>query len=274
MRNSRDSKTIGSMYTTVVLLDYIRTYCAGVPLYLPEYLNRELGIVDAYTTANSLVRQHLLERQEEGVVRLTEAGLALLQEQETYVRFFRCASPYVTILDYEAQAKEMDAGTPFPAVMTALLEAQLLQRREQGDFEAVKNLHFDIAAICEEAGEDDRAVRHYVTALYYETSGVEYRERFQMLANRQKTARELEQLYSYTCIDPQIVAGIKRLQAAYTAEMADAVFTDDPLSINLCPREQFRALITDILQDTFDNREWQIFFWRAYKERIASTGKV
>lgn len=267
-RNHRRKKTLEQEYAKVIILDYIRKFSEGRKLYLPEYLSEELKLSDSTQLIGKLLRQNYLEKQGTDMVCITKKAEKYLQEKADYIKFFNLAVPYVSVEEYEAEKQAMKAEQSFESVMITVLLKKIKTLKEQDRYEAVKNLHFDIASLYELLGYRPQAMYHYLTTLYYETSGLEYYDKFLGFIARRSTAKEMEKLYSYTCIDPQIVAGIKRMKDSYVDEMIDKVFETNPISINLCLKEKYGELVTDIVNEDYKHKEWQIYFWQTYKQLI------
>lgn len=268
------NKTLEQEYARVVILDYVRKFSEGKKLYIPEYLNEELKLSDSAQVIGKLVRQKYLKRSGTDIVHLTAKAEAYLEDREDYIKFFNLAVPYVAINEYEAEKAAMKEKQSFEAIMITVLLKKIKCLKDEDRFEAVKNLHFDIATLYEQLNYQPQAMYHYLTALYYETSGLEHYDSFLRFIAKKSTAKEMERLYSYTCIDPQIIAGIKRMKDNYQDDMVDKIFEKNPISINLCVKEKYRELASDIVNGNYVNKDWQIYFWQTYKKLITKAKDI
>ena len=257
----------------VVLLDYIMNFSQDKDLFIPLYFKEELQIEDCQPLIRKLEKQGLLYKDDKGVLSVSEKGRIFLNENDDYVKFFKAAVQCVSISDYMEQKRKMKSNQNFTAVMVTLLLKQIPEHKKRDDFIGVKNLHFDIGYLYEYGGYRPQAMYHYLTSMYYETCGLEYYDNFLKYIDKKQTAKELERLYSYTYISPQIMNGIKRVKDTFCDEMVDKIYKDNPISINICNKENFKELACAIIEEKYVNKDWQMFFWKKYKKLIEVVDK-
>lgn len=272
-KDKETNKTAEREYAIAVVLNYIDKFAEKKELYIPEYFKTELKISGDVSFVQKLIKQGYLAKDAAKAVALTEKGKSYLTAKSDYVKFFNTASAYVEITEYEAEKQRTEGDKSFESVMIALLLKKIKDFKLQDDFIAVRNSHFDIAGLYEQIGYKPQAMYHYLTALYYETSGLEYYDTFLKYIAKKCTAKTMEQLYGFTCIDPQIITALIRLKDNYTEDMIQRIFEKNPININLCTEEKFKELAESIIGETFVNREWQVYFWEAYKGLIAVARK-
>lgn len=271
---TKQKKSVEKKLAEVVLMNYIDNHQYTNDLYIPTYFKEELQIADCSALIKKLEKKRLIYKQEETkIISLTEQGKKTLIENADYVEFFKAAIPCVSIWDYEKQRKKMKQNSDFTAVMITLLLQKIPALKKKDDFVGVKNLHYDIGYLYEEGGYSPQAMYHYLTSLYYEICGLEYYDDFIKYIENEQSAKALEELYSYTYINPQLMSGIERMKDTFYDDMVDAIYKNNPISINICNKDKFKELSRAIIEGKYVNKDWQIFFWTNYKKLIAVAKK-
>ena len=133
---------------------------------------------------------------------------------------------------------------------------------------AEKRLHLDIAVLYERMGLAEQALEHYLTVLYMDVNGVEYLELLQRYHEGKCKKEKVKAGFDFIYIRPDVQSGIKRMKAAYRSELCDAVYADNHMGIELCDKEHFAALLSDLMQDTFSETAWQKYFAAAFAELV------
>ena len=260
-------------YARLILLDYINRYPTAGDVYQPSYFNDELKLSDIKAVINTMLKQKYLERDRDGIIILTEKGNTYLAEGKDLVSFFRFATPYATIDEYRKVKHDMRAEPSFEMVMLELFLQKIPVYVNQDDFVSVKCLHHDIATLYEEVGMDAEALYHYMTALYYDTSGLEYYDAFLEYIEEKISLNRLRTMYDYTYINPKNVEGIRRLKDFYKDEMIYSIYDENIICINFCKRARFKQLMNSIMEGTYVNHNWQRFFWIAFNDMVTIADK-
>lgn len=232
----------------------------------PGYLKEELHITDMRMFAKKLIRAGYAVQRDQRIV-LTETGEALLRKRENFVKFFELGNIYLTIQDYVAK-KEKKPNKSFEIVMIELLREKVEEYKKKDDYEAVKLLHLDIAALYESISFPLQALHHYLIVLYFDVSGLEYYDLMLRYANGQEKKEKVKAGFDFVYFRPEVESGIKRLKDNYDKSIVDWIYENNRISINLCNKSHFAALIKDIMSNEFSELSWQEYFRHTFRELV------
>lgn len=260
-------------YSTVVFLDYVRKKSFDKSSYIPTFFKEELGITDAKSFLNDMMKEGYLEKNKEDAAIITSKGIDLLESQNDYIMFFELACPYITIQEYERQKRKSKGDRLFEENTITLLLSKIRHLKKDDDYIGVKNLHQDIAILYERLGHNPQAMYHSLTALYLEVSGLDYYDIFLKYVEGRISRKALEGSYDYVYISPHILEAVKRLKDFYVEEMIDTVYEKTYININLCRKEKFKELVSAVINEKFVNKEWQTYFRETFKRLIEVADK-
>lgn len=257
---------IQKRYAEAVFLDYINKNSPGMASEYPSYLKDELHITDMRAFAKKLIRAGYAVQQNHHIV-LTEAGEILLHKRENSVKFFELGNIYLSIQDYVAK-KAKKPNKSFEIIMIELLREKVEEYRKKDDYEAVKLLHMDIAALYESISFPLQALHHYLIVLYFDVSGLEYYDLMLRYANGQEKIEKVKASFDFVYIRPEVESGIKRLKDNYDKSIIDWIYEKNKISINLCNKSHFVALVKGIMNDELSELEWQEYFKRTFRKLV------
>lgn len=269
--NSREAE---ELLAKVVFLDYVYKYCRGDKKFIqPNYFKEELKIEDSKMFEKKMIRDGYLVKKDDRLLSVTEKGMRFLEKNEDYIRFFNIAIPYISIEEY-ADYKKRAFKASFEEIMITLLLNKIKEFKGEDDYEAVKNLHYEIGKLYHSTAlYDAQAMYHYLISLYFQVNGLEYYDLFIMFMLGKKNKQSLENEYDGIYIDPHLVVSIKEIGRVYYDDMADAVYEKNPISINMCPLNKFKELINDIINDMYDMEKWRGYFFSAFNGLIKTAEK-
>lgn len=254
------------LYAEVIFLDYIGRHTPDTEYDYPSYLKEELDVADANSFVRKLARAGYAARQEKRYV-LTEAGADYLARHADLVAFFELGDLYVTVQEYMLR-KTPETG--FEEVMIALMQEKAAAFREKRDFSAEKRLHLDMAVLYERMGLAEEALGHYMTVLYMDVNGAAYLEVLQRYREGKCRKEKVRASYDFIYFCPDVLSGVRRLQASYTDGLCDAVCDGGAIGITLCDRENFAVLLSEIMDNTFSETAWQKFFADEFGRLVAA----
>lgn len=268
--NSKDAETI---LAKVVFTDYVDKYCQGKKEFIqPTYFKDELKIEDPRSFEKKMIKDGYIKK--DGGLAVTEKGYKLIEQYGDYLRFFYIATPYGNITDYQRwRNKKRSYQTSFEETVITMLSDKLKSFREQDDYKAVENIHFEIGRQYHSASYDAQAMYHYLNSLYFEVSGLQYYDRLVMFMLGKNTRKSLEAEYDGVYIDPHLVAAIQEIKDVYYEDMADAVYKKNPISINMCTLDKFKELAEDIIAGRYDMEKWRGYFFSAFNGLIRTAEK-
>ncbi len=265
---SSDKKKIEKKYAEVIFLDYIKRFSGKHEFSWPRYFSDELGIWDASVFQRHLLREGYIFRDREGEISLTEKGNRYVRQNEDYLKFFDLAVSYVDITEYEKARHAMKNETKFEAVMITLLRGKINSFRAADDFRAVKELHFEVAKLYENLGMKPQAVYHYLTFLYFQTSGLEYYDRFVAYINGKISKDQLAASFAGIYINFDMINMLKDSEEIYYEEMSERVYDENPIRLNICTKNDFKKLVREIISGTYKNAVWQTTFKNNFMKLI------
>lgn len=257
---------IQKKYAEAVFLDYINKNSPGMASEYPGYLKEELHITDIHVFAKRLIRAGYAVQQDQYIV-LTEAGETLLHERENFVKFFELGNIYLTIQDYAAKKAEKP-NKSFEIIMIELLREKVDEYRKKDDYEAVKKLHLDIAVLYESISFPLQALHHYLIVLYFDVSGLEYYDLMLRYVNGREKMEKVKNSFDFVYIRPEVESGIKRLKDSYDKSIIDWIYENNKISINLCNKSHFVALVEDIMNDKLTELGWQEYFRHTFRKLV------
>lgn len=239
-----------------------------------SYLKSDFNIGDTDSYIKNLLKNKYLFKKGRNTV-ISQKGLKFLKHKKDYLDFFEMAIPYVDIFDYVKCRKRQQKSKSFEDVMLKLLNEKAMEYQKACDEIAVINLNYEIGKIYQQKQDENKALYHYLTALFYNVSGLEYYESFVDYMDGRLDFEELKKTYNGICIDVSLKKSIAELKACYIEDMAEIVYDKNPVNMTLCRCEDFKKLIADILAGKFDENKWQTYFDKmfALTLRLASLKK-
>ena len=237
----------------------------------PAYYQHELKISDSRIYVKKLEKKGLLQRNTAGERVLTERGRQSIEED--CIRFFDFAGPYVSFADYAAERDRLGGKESFEIVMLSILLKKIKVMKERNDYEEVKNIHRDIAAMYEELGIADRAMYHYLVALFYDVSGLDYYDQLARYVRGKQSRKMTEEAFFGICICPQVSLGIHRLKDAYEPGMVREIYQKETIVINLCSQNNFERLVKELCEATFNYSVWRARFAVTYCSMLDAVDK-
>ena len=266
-------KEAGSLLAKVVFLDYVSKFCNGKEeLVQPGYFKEELKIEDLRSFEKKMIKEGYLKKS--GSLKMTEKGYQLLDKNYDYLRFSSLAIPYADIRDYQRQThKKKVSKASFEEIVITILLEKLKYYQEKDDYEAVKNIHFEVGKLYHCASYDAQAMYHYLISLYFEVSGLEYYDKLISFMIGQSSKKALEIDYDGVYIDPHIAQAIWEIKDVYFEDMADAVYDKNPININMCSLDKFKELVSDIISDKYDMDKWRGYFFSAFNGLVRTAEK-
>lgn len=260
-------------YNKTVLLNYIKNNVQQKDIFGPTYFKEELNIQDLGGLINDLFKQKYIETDKDERVVLRQKAETLLEKNSDLIEFFNLANVYTDISEYQEAKITRGKDKSFQNIMISLLLKKVELAKQNDNYMAVKNMHSDIAELYEQTEYKPQALYHYLTAMYYEVSGLEYYDKFLEYISGECDAKELKACYDYAYIAPNLIKGVSRLKESYIEEMVDKIYMKNAININLCRIDKFKELVNSIVINKFENRLWQIYFWQAFKGLIISADR-
>lgn len=205
----------------------------------------------------------------ETVISMTEKGKTFLAERQDFLLFFEFASPYVSISDYR-KWKQHTGKSDFETVMIPLLMSRLNQHRKRNDYLAVQNLFCEIGELYERISHKPQALYSYLTALYFEASGLDYYRYFLKYMRNQMSREALRSCYTGLYLDPGIRRRLRGVKDEYREGLIEQIYQKFPVNMHLSTRKQFRKLVLEILDNQFSNRSWQAVFQENFNRMISA----
>lgn len=267
-RHSSDKKKIEKKYAEVIFLDYIKRFSGKHEFSWPRYFSDEFGIWDASMFQRHLIREGYLFRDREGKLVLTEKGNRYVRQNDDYLKFFDLAVSYVDITEYEKARRIMKSETKFEAVMITLLRGKINLLKAADDFTAVKELHVEVAKLYERLGMKPQAVYHYLTFLYFQTSGLEYYDRFIAYINGKISKDQLALSFAGIYINFDMINMLNDSGEIYYEEMSQRVYDENPIRLNICTKNNFKQLVGEIIAGTYKNAVWQKIFKKDFLKLV------
>lgn len=270
IQKNRKYKKIKREYITAIFLYYFSNYSyKKEDNFLPSFFNEELKLCDRGGMLNKLISKKFLTITSDGVYEITEKGHKFLLEKSDYISFFELAIPDIDICDYLDAKNFLRSDESFEGIMITLLLKKIEIYKMNDDYVGVKNLHYEIGELYEKLSYYPQAMYHFLTSLYYEVSGLEYYDQFTKYMEGSCTKKELERVYSYTCIDPKLIIALENIKDAYIDEMTDTIFNNNLLRINLCSKEMFKKLVISIINEDYKNYKWQEEFKNHFSKLVS-----
>lgn len=254
-------------YSTVVVLNHIKQY-GLVDLSFPSYFKDELKIDDAKVFLRRLTKRGYLHGKNSKQIRVSEKGEHLISEHQDYLNFFNLAIPYVEVVEYQTKKEQVKKENKFEAIMILLLLEKTESLKKADDYEGVKNLHFEIGNLYKSMGYFGQAAYHYITAVYFEVSGLEFYDKFIRFMEGKYTIDDLRGSYEYMYIDPNVIKEFEDVKDVYYDDMVDTVYDKNKISINMCSKEMFKKMIKDIAEGQFNRDRWQGYFHSAFNALV------
>lgn len=251
-------------YVRSVFLRYVADHPASFQgAYFPPFFQRELDLSDCYSYLRRMHRAGYLKKGEDGCLALTDRGRGVIRED--HLRLFDLANPYVTVTEFERERKE---GVPFEEAMTDLLLRKIPQMKEQDDFNAVRDIHLDAASLLETSGKPDEAMEHYLTALYYDVSGLDCYDKLVAYVHGRVKRSAAKEAYRGLAVRPEIAEGMRRLAEHFRPELVDGIFKAEPVAITMLKRSDLAELAQDLCLGTYDYNTWQKRGEKAYGKML------
>ncbi|MCI7304506.1 MAG: hypothetical protein SOR93_19215 [Clostridiales Family XIII bacterium] len=204
----------------------------------------------------------------EAVISITEKGKAFVSKRQDFLLFFKFASPYVTISDYQ-KWKRRTGKSDFETVMISLLMSKLNHHRKQNDYLGVQNLFCEIGELYERISCKPQALYSYLSALYFEASGLDYYEYFLKYIRNQMTREELQGGYEGLYLSPGIRSRLQGVKDKYQEGLIEHIYQKFPVNMHLSTKKQFQKIVLEILENRFSNYRWQAVFQENFDRMIS-----
>lgn len=266
-------KKVMEDYSVAVFLDFVNKRNISEDFFLPTYFREEFNIKEGKVFLSRMIKDGYLEKKEDSKIVLSEKGKTFLAKNEDYIRFFNYATPYTAVWEYERYRKHLEKNVPFEKIMVDICFKKINNLKKKDDYIGVQNLYFDVAYLYETLGEDTQSIYNYLICMYLQISGLEYYDKFLEFIEGRCTVKALEAAYGNFYIDPRILEAIKRLKEFYSEDMVDTIYEKVYININLCKKEKFTTLVSEIIDGKFKEKEWQIYFREAFKRLIEVADK-
>ena len=264
MQRSDNKSRDWNAYVRSVFLRYVADHPATFQTaYFPPFFQRELDLSDCYGYLRRMHRQGYVKKGENGCLNLTDKGRQAIREDD--LRLFDLADPYVSVTEYDRKKKD---GASFEETAVALLLGKLPQMKEDDNFIAVRDIHLDVAALLERSGQADAAMEHYLTALYYDVSGLDCYEKLTGYVHGRVKRSAAKEAYRGLTVRPEIADGLRRLAEHFRPETVEAIFRAEPIAITMLSRRDLIALAEDLCHGTYDYNTWQNRGEKAYGKML------
>ena len=275
-------ESIKDVYINTLFLKYIESNKSESRILKKKFLDEKLEI-NPKILLNQLLKKGYLSRKKdisiastskgrklvvEGIICLTDKGQKYLSDRKDLISFFEFASPYVSIAEYQAMKKRMKEGWTFEKVMIYILVKKLNSFKSSSDYISVRNISSDLGYLYSQIGDKTRAIYNYMTALYFDISGIEYYRKFKAYIKGNITEKELRMSYEGMYIEPYIISCIRAMGTGYRSDMPDHIYKENKINMNLCTRNRFEGLVYDIMGDKFSYRGWEEYFRKAFDRMI------
>ncbi|MBQ2062674.1 MAG: hypothetical protein II458_08400 [Oscillospiraceae bacterium] len=271
-RNENKAKD-WSAYVRSVFLRYIDEHPSSAQnAYFPPFFQRELDLSDCYSYLHRMQRQGYLKKNESGCLVLTGKGRETMRED--HLRLFDLADPYVSVSEFMEERKRHDDGDSFDQTMLAMLLKKIPLMKEEDDFSAVKIIHLDVARLYEEMGVCDRAVYHYLTALYYDVSGLNCYDKLVQYVHGKCKRSDAKDAFRGLVVCPEVMDGLRRLRDSFDPGMVGEIFQREQISINMLTQQSFTELARALCDGTYDYNTWQTRGETAYGKMLAQAERL
>lgn len=255
-------------YVRSVFLRYMQRHGAfSSNTTFPDYFQQELNIPDSYVYARQLLRQGLLQDTGEGAVTLTQAGWEAINEN--HIKFFEWSTPYVSYQEYSQQHTLFGETCSFEETMNYLLLKKIEEFVQKDDFLSVRDICADVAQLYQQLGKQETAVYYYLTALYYDISGLDYHKDIAAFLHGTLTRDAAERSFCGIPIQPQVINGIRALKGHYRKDMIPRIYEKSPLSMHICPPGLMQELVWDLQTGPYEYGRWKKKFFAAYQAMLA-----
>ncbi|MCQ4637218.1 hypothetical protein NE619_10840 [Anaerovorax odorimutans] len=204
----------------------------------------------------------------EAVISITEKGKVFVEKRKDFLLFFDFASPYVRISDYQ-KWKHRTGKSDFDTVMISLLMSRLNQHRKRNDYLGVQNLFYEIGELYERLSCKPQALYSYLSALYFEVSGLDYYGYFLKYIRNRMTREELQDSYEGLYLSPEIRRRLQGVKDEYREGLVEQIYRKFPVNMHLSTKKQFQKLILEILENRFSNYSWQPVFQENFNRMIS-----
>lgn len=259
-------------YVRSVFLRYVGNHPATMQnAYFPPFFQRELDLSDCYGYLRRMYRQGYLEKGEDGCLTLTDRGREAIRED--HLRLFDMANPYVSVTEFERAREARGADEPFAPTMLALLLGKLPRMKEEDNFNAVRDIHLDVAQLYEQLEEPEQAVTHYLTALYFDVSGLDCYDQLVRYVQGRIKRSDAKGAYRGLAVRPEIADGLRRLKEYFDETTVDRIYREEPISITMLSRSELSRLAQDLCQGTYDYKAWQTRGEAAYGKILAQADR-
>lgn len=248
-------------YVQSVFLDYARNNPGKRMEDYPSFFQVELGLASCRQAVHPLLRKGLLKYGEGHRIYLTEKGKAAIQED--YVSLYHFAPTCVDIQDYLTTKQELP-DEPFAVVLLMTLLRRAKEVRQTAELADLIQIHTDIGTVYRMLEQPELAAKHYLTSIYYSTSGLEYYQKFLEYMTGKCKRSVLESSFEGVSPTPEAMRGLKKTGEYCTETMCNAVFDDNPIQMNLCNRIIFRELVQEILSGNYWMSKWGKYFKEAF----------
>lgn len=264
----KEKKNIEKVFASVIFLDYMSKFGSTHNFVQPSYFKDELGIVDVKWFQKKMIRQGYMKKYKSGDFAFTAKGKKFLAEHEDYIKFFNMAIPNMDIWDYERIKRRAKDNDLFETVIIASLIIRIKELEKEDNFVAVRQLHQEIGDICVSSELYSKAAYHYLCSLYFQVSGLEYYNLFIDYMNERITRDELLAGWERMHIYSATVRAIADMSEYIDDAMLDNVFENNLINMNLCRRDVFGQLVSDIKEKQYDDKKWQETFHKAFVDMI------
>lgn len=266
------SRKLWVPFVRSIFLRYIDEHPSSAQYaYFPPFFQWELEITDGYAYLRRMLRQGYLKKDEAGNVVLTDQGRDAIQDE--HVRLFDLGNPYVPVVEYMKEKTRLGPDATFEEIMLSVLLKKLPATKEQDDFLAVENMNLDAALLYESAGDGKNAVYYYLTALYYETCGLEYYEKLVRYVHGKCKADDVRAEFRGICIHPEVMEGLRRLKDHLDPAMIPEIFKREQIAINMCTEKAFAQLVEELCQGTYDYNLWNARYEKIFSQMIKMAKK-
>ncbi len=255
-------------YVRSIFLDYTQRRPQSItsPNY-PFYFQRDLKLSNTVGYLRQLQHQGLLEADEKGCARLTQAGLEAISPE--HLQFFRYCGPQITFENYRKARQRLGDAVPFEKVMMTVILERIEQLKARHDLRQIRSLYLDVAQLCEAASMNADALYYYLVCLFYDVSGLDYCEILMEYAQKKKGREAVEKYFFGVPIRPTVWDGLRRQQEYYEPAVLDDIFQKEVLKFNLCTKEQLDQLIRELCAGKYDYGRWKAYFRSGYLEIMA-----
>ena len=272
MQRGNNKRRDWACYVRSIFLRYMDQHPATFhTAYFPPFFQRELDLSDCYSYLRKMYRKGYLEKGEGGYLTLTGRGREVIQEE--HLRLFDMAEPYVSVTELEREREKLPEDEPFDSAMLTLLLQKIPAMRARDDFNAVRDIHLDVAQIYERLGEPGQAMHHYLTALYLDVSGLDCYDKLVRYVHGRAKRSDAKAAYRGVAVRPEIANGLRRLKDHFDEKTVDDIFREEPIAITMLTRKEVTRLASELCQGTYDYNTWQTRGEAAYAKMLAQADR-